>query len=107
MQRAHGALEQVGGAVARERLRDATEAFDLAESYEREIEAEYESWKLLLEQMKEADRGAGQQPRTGARPVHRSPVSGIDAASLRERPTHGATRHRRSCGGRCCEIAVR
>jgi hypothetical protein len=54
-QRAHGALEHVGGAVAREQLRDATEAFDLAERYEREIEAEYESWKLLLDQMKEAD----------------------------------------------------
>lgn len=53
--RAHGALEQVGGAVARERLRDATEAFELAASQEREIEAEYEAWKLLLEQMKEAD----------------------------------------------------
>jgi hypothetical protein len=33
--RAHGALEQVGGAVARERLRDATEAFDLAARQER------------------------------------------------------------------------
>jgi DNA repair exonuclease SbcCD ATPase subunit len=53
--RAQGALEHVGGAVAREQLREATEAFDLAERYEREIEAEYESWKLLLEQMKEAD----------------------------------------------------
>jgi chromosome segregation ATPase len=53
--RAHGALEQVGGAVARERLRDATEAFELAAMQEREIEAEYEAWKLLLEQMKEAD----------------------------------------------------
>lgn len=53
--RAHGALEQVGGAVARERLRDATEAFDLATRQEREIEAEYEAWRLLLEQMKEAD----------------------------------------------------
>jgi DNA repair exonuclease SbcCD ATPase subunit len=53
--RAHGALEQVGGAVARERLRDATEAFELAERYEREIEADYEAWKLLLDQMKEAD----------------------------------------------------
>jgi AAA domain len=50
-----GALEQVGGAVARERLRDAIEAFDLAERHEREIEAEYEAWLLLLEQMKEAD----------------------------------------------------
>jgi DNA repair exonuclease SbcCD ATPase subunit len=55
IQRAHGALEQVGGAVARERLRDATEAFELAERQEREIEAEYEAWKLLLDEMKEAD----------------------------------------------------
>src|ERR1017187_7808372 len=55
IQRAHGALEQVGGAVARERLRDATEAFELAEHQEREIEAEYEAWRLLLDQMKEAD----------------------------------------------------
>ena len=55
IQRVHGALEQVGGAVARERLRDATEAFELAERQEREIEAEYEAWRLLLDQMKEAD----------------------------------------------------
>jgi len=55
IQRAHGALEQVGGSVARERLRDATEAFELAERQEREIEAEYEAWRLLLDQMKEAD----------------------------------------------------
>jgi hypothetical protein len=55
IQRTHGALEQVGGAVARERLRDATEAFQQAERQEREIEAEYEAWKLLLDQMKEAD----------------------------------------------------
>ena len=51
----HGALEQVGGAVARERLRDAIEAFDLAERHEREIEADYDAWLLLLQQMKEAD----------------------------------------------------
>lgn len=56
IQRAHGgALEQVGGAVARERLRDATEAFERAERQERETEAEYEAWRLLLDQMKEAD----------------------------------------------------
>jgi DNA repair exonuclease SbcCD ATPase subunit len=51
----HGALEQVGGAVARERLRDAIEASDVAERHEREIEAEYDAWLLLLQQMKEAD----------------------------------------------------
>jgi AAA domain-containing protein len=55
IQRTHGALEQVGGAVARERLRDAEEAFELAERQEREIEADYEAWLLLLEQMKQAD----------------------------------------------------
>jgi hypothetical protein len=50
-----GRLEQVGGAVARDRLREATEAYELAERYEREVEEDYEAWKLLLEQMKEAD----------------------------------------------------
>ena len=58
------ALEQVGGAVARERLRDATEAFDLAQQQEREYEADYEAWKLLLDQMKAAD--AAQASNLGA-----------------------------------------
>jgi hypothetical protein len=55
IQRTQGALEQVGGAVARERLRDAVDAFEQAERHERELEADYEAWKLLLDQMKEAD----------------------------------------------------
>lgn len=55
IQRTHGALGQVGGAVARERLRDTIEAFELAETHEREIETDYEAWLLLLEQMKQAD----------------------------------------------------
>lgn len=55
VQKAQGALEQVGGAVARERLHDVIEAYELAETQEREIEADCEAWKLLLEQMKEAD----------------------------------------------------
>jgi hypothetical protein len=55
IQKTQGALEQVGGAVARDRLRDAIDAFELAERQERETEAEYEAWKLLLEQMNEAD----------------------------------------------------
>jgi hypothetical protein len=53
--KAHGALEQVGGAVARERLRDAVEAYESAERQERDLEAEYDAWLLLLQQMKEAD----------------------------------------------------
>ena len=55
IQRAHGALEQVGGSVARERLRDAIDAFELAQREEQETEAEYEAWLLLLDQMKAAD----------------------------------------------------
>lgn len=55
IQRAHGALEQVGGSVARERLRDAVEAYDLAVRSDRETELEYDAWLLLLEQMKEAN----------------------------------------------------
>jgi DNA repair exonuclease SbcCD ATPase subunit len=50
-----GRLQQVGGAVAHDRLREAIEAHELAEAYEREVELDYEGWKLLLEQMKEAD----------------------------------------------------
>ena len=53
--RAYGALEQLEGRFARERLRDATQAFDVAPRQEREIEEEYAAWKLLLEQMKETD----------------------------------------------------
>lgn len=52
---AKGALEQIGGAVARDHLRDATEALELRESLECELEADYEAWRLLLEQMKEAE----------------------------------------------------
>jgi DNA repair exonuclease SbcCD ATPase subunit len=55
IERTRGRLEQVGGAVARERLRDAIEAFDLAERQEQEMEADYEAWLLLLEQMKQAE----------------------------------------------------
>lgn len=55
IQKTHGALGQVGGAVARERLRDANEAFEVATSHEQEVEADYDAWLLLLEQMREAD----------------------------------------------------
>ena len=50
-----GALERVGGAVAGERLKEAKEAFECAVRQEKEIEADYDAWKLLLETMKEAD----------------------------------------------------
>jgi DNA repair exonuclease SbcCD ATPase subunit len=55
IQKSHGALEQVGGGVARERLSDLTEAYEVAERQEREVEIDCEAWRLLLEQMKVAD----------------------------------------------------
>ena len=78
IQRAHGALEQVGGAVARERLRDATEAFELAERQEQEVEAEYEAWKLLLEQMKEADAAQASNLGQALAPTIEAAIPGTD-----------------------------
>jgi uncharacterized protein YhaN len=52
---ARGALKQVGGAVAGERLKEAKEAFECAVRQEKEIEADYDAWKLLLETLREAD----------------------------------------------------
>jgi DNA repair exonuclease SbcCD ATPase subunit len=52
---ARGALGQVGGAVAGERLKEAKEAFECAVRQEKEIETDYDAWKLLLETLKEAD----------------------------------------------------
>jgi uncharacterized protein YhaN len=55
IERARGALEQVGGAVAGERLKEAKEAFEYAVRQEKEIEADYDAWKLLRETLNEAD----------------------------------------------------
>jgi hypothetical protein len=55
IQLTRGRLMQVGGAVAKERLREAIDAFEVAERREKEVEAEYDAWLLLFEQMKLAD----------------------------------------------------
>jgi DNA repair exonuclease SbcCD ATPase subunit len=55
IERARGALQHVGGAVAGERLKEAKEAFECAVRQEKEIEVDYDAWKLLLETLKEAD----------------------------------------------------
>jgi uncharacterized protein YhaN len=52
---ARGALQHVGSAVAGERLKAAKEAFECAVKQEKEIEVDYDAWKLLLETLKEAD----------------------------------------------------
>jgi transposase len=78
----HGALEQVGGSVAREQLRDAIEAFDLAERHEREIEAEYDAWLLLLQQMKEADAAQATNLGQNACARYRRPIRGANPETL-------------------------
>ena len=94
MQRAHGALEQVGGAVARERLRDALEAFDLAERQEREIEEDYEAWRLLLEQMKEADAAQANNLGQALAPADRGSLPRVDETALPGRAADRPPRHR-------------
>ena len=53
--RLQGALEQTGGAVAADRLRDTEDALQLAEQQEHDIEAEYAAWRLLRDTMAAAD----------------------------------------------------
>jgi hypothetical protein len=53
--RARGALEQVGGAIVRERLDEIGKALARALEREHEIEVEYEAWKLLQETLRESE----------------------------------------------------
>ena len=55
LHRLQGALEQTGGAIAEERLRDAEDALQLAEQQEHDIEAEYDAWRLLRDTMAAAE----------------------------------------------------
>ncbi len=60
LRKAEGALEQVGGEVARDEARAAREALTRAESREREVELEYEAWRLLVETLRDAENTEGQ-----------------------------------------------
>ena len=53
--KARGALEQVGGAVVRERLAEIGQAIQQAEQREHEVEVEYEAWRLLHDTLREAE----------------------------------------------------
>jgi hypothetical protein len=53
--RLQGALEQTGGAVAADRLRDAEDALQLAEQHEHDIGADYEAWRLLRDTLAAAE----------------------------------------------------
>ena len=55
LQKAEGALQQVGGHSVQEQLEQADEAVKAIERREGEIEIEYGAWKLLLETIREAE----------------------------------------------------
>jgi chromosome segregation ATPase len=58
--RARGALEQVGGAIVREKKREVEKALQQARERHHALEVEYDAWKLLVETMRacEATEGA-------------------------------------------------
>ncbi len=57
--RARGGLEQVGGAIVRERLRELDTALRQARERERQIEVEFEAWKMLVETLRASESTEG------------------------------------------------
>jgi hypothetical protein len=57
--RARGALEQVGGAVVRDRQRDLDQAIQQARDREHETEVEFDGWKLLVETLRASESAEG------------------------------------------------
>ena len=55
IQKAQGGLEQVGGAVVREQKEEIDRALQIAVEREREVEVEYDAWKLLEETLREVE----------------------------------------------------
>lgn len=58
--KAEGALQTVGGQVVMEQEREAKEALRMAELKERDVEVDYDAWKLLAEKLREAENSEGQ-----------------------------------------------
>ncbi|MEM9457315.1 MAG: AAA family ATPase [Myxococcota bacterium] len=54
-----GALKQVGGAIARERAEQTREALEAAKQRERDLELDYEAWRLLAQTLREAETAEG------------------------------------------------
>lgn len=54
-----GALKHVGGAIARERAQQTQEALTAAKQRERDLELDYEAWRLLAQTLREAETAEG------------------------------------------------
>lgn len=59
IQAKRGALEQVGGSVAKEREELAEEELTRAQEQEHEMEVDYEAWQLLRDTLREAEQDEG------------------------------------------------
>ncbi|HEY6347544.1 MAG TPA: AAA family ATPase [Bryobacteraceae bacterium] len=59
IQEGRGALQQVGGEVARQRAEDAARELESARERERRVEREYNAWQLLRDTLREAEREEG------------------------------------------------
>jgi hypothetical protein len=59
LERARGALEQVGGAIVREHQRDLAVALQQALEREHELEVEFDAWKLLLDTLRASEASEG------------------------------------------------
>jgi hypothetical protein len=57
--KARGALEQVGGAIVRERQRDLDQAIQRDRAREHETEIEFDGWKLLVDTLRAAESAEG------------------------------------------------
>lgn len=57
--KARGALEHVGGAIVREQLREVEQALQQARERARQVELEYDAWKLLLETLRASESSEG------------------------------------------------
>jgi uncharacterized protein YhaN len=54
-----GALKHVGGAIARERAQQTQEALVAAKQRERDLELDYEAWRLLAQTLRDAETAEG------------------------------------------------
>jgi DNA repair exonuclease SbcCD ATPase subunit len=72
IQAKRGALQQVGGEVARQKADDAAKELQSAQERERQVETEYQAWALLRETLREAEQEEGTHlGRTLAEPIAR------------------------------------
>lgn len=59
IQEKRGALQQVGGEVARQKAEDAQKALEAIREREQQTEAEYAAWQMLRQTMREAEQEQG------------------------------------------------